>query len=411
MPQQNWAGNYTYSPAEIHFPESLDELRALVSRSRKIRALGSRHSFNGIADSENLVSLTKLPRLFELDREAKTVTIDGGSTFGDICGRLHEAGFALPNMASLPHVSVAGACATATHGSGDANGCLATAVSSMELVTADGELVTLSRGEKDFDGAVVGLGTLGVVSRLTLDLLPTFELTQCVFLDLPLSQVEDNFDAVTGCGYSVSLFTDWHESRFTQVWVKGPIGPTSLMSPAERPMHPIAPLSADPCTEQMCVAGPWHERLPHFRMLFTPSAGEELQSEYMVPRRHALPALRAMFGLGEEIGPLLQISEVRTVAADHFWMSPFYQEDSVAIHFTWVKDWPAVRALLPRIEEALAPLEARPHWGKLFMMGPERLHQLYSRLPDFRDLMMAHDSAGKFRNEFVEQILPPIASA
>ncbi len=391
-----------------------EQVRELVSRSSKPKALGSRHSFNDIVDTpEDLISLEHFDHTVTIDRERRTVTVDAGIKYGQLAQQLHHEGYALPNLASLPHISVAGACATATHGSGDRHGNLATAVAAMEIVTADGEVVVLSRDQhgEQFQGAVVGLGGLGVVTKLTLDIEPTFEVRQDVYEDLPLAHLEDHFDDISSSAYSVSLFTDWRNATINQVWLKSRItdgaafelapelfGATHV--PTDR--HPIKELSAVNCTEQGGVPGPWHERLPHFRMEFTPSSGEELQTEYLVPRQHAFAAFSAIDRLRDHVAPILQISEVRTIAADNLWMSPFYQQACVAIHFTWIKNWPAVRQVLPLIEEQLAPLAARPHWGKLFTMPPTRLQTLYARLPDFQQLLRSYDPQGKFRNAFLD---------
>lgn len=412
--QRNWAGNYTYRAERWHTPQTIDELRATVAACSKLRALGTRHSFNGIADStEDIVSLEHFNRVVALDGERRAVTVEGGIKYGQLGRYLHEEGYAIHNLASLPHISVAGACATATHGSGDGNGNLASAVRALELVTADGDVKTLTR-EQDgdaFRGAVVGLGGLGVVTQLTLDIEPTFAVRQDLYENLPLAQLEDHFDAISARAYSISLFTDWQEARFNQVWIKTRVTPgvtTNAVetdwfgaTPANGPLHPIP--GADPihCTEQMGVPGPWHERLPHFRMGFTPSSGDELQTEYMTPRRHVYAAFQAIYALREQIAPLLQISEIRTVAADDLWMSTCYGEDCVGIHFTWIHDWPAVERLLPTIEAAFAPFAARPHWGKLFTMSPQQLQPLYPKLPAFRELLHSYDPDGKFRNAFL----------
>ncbi len=411
--QTNWSGNIRYHAARWHWPETVAQLQELVRACRKVRMLGSRHSFNAIADSrEDLISLDHFEPLAEIDRALNTVTVNANVRYGQLCSQLHNAGYALTNMASLPHISVAGACATATHGSGDRNGILATSVSAMKFVTADGELVSLSRQQNpdEFDGAVVSLGGLGAVVELTLDLRPAFEMRQDLYENLPMAQLEHNVDAMFSSAYSVSLFTDWAGPRFNQVWVKRQVTGEAFepapdffgAPPAAGPLHPIARLSAESCTEQLGRAGPWHERLPHFRMDFTPSSGEELQTEYLVPRPQALAAIRAVDKLRESIAPLLQISELRTIAADKLWMSPCYRQASLAIHFTWVKDWPAVQKLLPIIEDQLAPFNARPHWGKLFTMPPIRLQSLYPKLPDFRKLLEHYDPEGKFRNVFLQ---------
>jgi alditol oxidase len=303
-PYGNWVGNYFYQARQIFQPHSIEQLQEVVRRSAKIKALGTRHSFNDIADSpEDLVSLHFFDKILDLDREQKTVTVEAGVRYGELCRWLDREGFALHNLASLPHISIAGACATGTHGSGDRLGSLATIVSAMEIVTADGELITLAR-EKNaemFDGTVVALGGLGVVTKLTLEVCPGFQMQQDVYEGLPLAQLEGHFDELTSLGYSVSIFTDWSSTTFNQVWLKRRVmAGVSLQTEPEllgaklatRHLHPIASLSAENCTEQMGICGPWYERLPHFRMGFTPSSGEELQSEYLLPRQYAVPALQ-----------------------------------------------------------------------------------------------------------------------
>jgi xylitol oxidase len=411
--QSNWAGNYTYQAVRRHYPETIEQLQELVRHARKLRVLGSRHSFNAIADSpEDQISLARFDPGVALDRERHTATVGGGVAYGQICRQLHQAGYALPNLASLPHISVAGACATATHGSGDHLGNLATVVAALELVTGDGAVVRFSRDhDTPFPGMVVALGGLGVVTRLTLDLVPAFTVRQDVYDNLPVAQLEAQFETIMAAADSVSLFTDWQTEYVNQVWLKRrvsegtPVGVEPEWfgaTPASVPHHPIAHLSAEACTAQLGHPGPWYDRLPHFRLEFTPSSGEELQSEYLVPRPHAVAAWRAISGLREQVAPLIQISEVRTVAADNLWMSPCYQQACVAFHFTWIKDWAAVRQVLPLIEAALAPFEARPHWGKLFTMPAGHLQTLYPKLRDFQRLLRALDPQGKFRNAFLD---------
>ena len=409
---RNWAGNLKFSTEAVHVPQSMEQLQDLVRGSTNLRSFGARHSFNAIADcSGDLVSTEKLDRVMELDRQNQQVRVSAATRYGDLAKYLFANGFALHNLASLPHISVAGACATATHGSGDRNGNLATAVSGLELVTATGAVVQLSReleGEC-FDGAVVSMGGLGVVTAVTLDLLQTFEVAQFVFENLPVANLCDHFDEIMSCACSVSLFTDWQSDDIKQVWVKRRVADYIApdyefygAKPAKQDLHPIAGISADNCTTQMGIPGSWHERLPHFRMEFTPSSGEELQTEYFVPRNKAVAALLAVGHLGKELAPFILTSEIRSVAGDNLWMSPCYQQDSIGIHFTWKPNWTKVKELLPKIEEYLAPFDARPHWGKLFTMKPRCLQSLYARLPDFRGLLEQYDPTGKFRNDFID---------
>ncbi|QHW29931.1 FAD-binding protein [Paenibacillus rhizovicinus] len=415
----NWAGNYRYGATELLVPETLEQVQEMVARGSRMRVLGTRHSFNGIADSaESLLSLQKLNQVTELDRVNNTVTVEAGIRYGELCSYLHENGYALHNLASLPHITVAGAIATATHGSGDRNGNLATAVHALEIVRADGETAVFSRDQQDgdFDGAVVGLGGLGAVTKITLDVIPAFQMRQHVYENLPLSQLRERAEAIFSSGYSVSLFTDWTSASMNQVWLKQACTETASSADgaaeagpdfygaalATAKLHPVPGHAPDNCSEQLGIPGPWYERMPHFRMDFTPSAGEELQSEYFVPRRHAYEALRAIEQLRERIAPLLYISEVRTIAADKLWMSMCYEQDAVAIHFTWKPYWEAVRQLLPAIEEQLAPFQAKPHWAKLFTMEPDRVKSLYAKLPDFKRLLLQCDPNGKFRNAFLD---------
>ncbi len=410
---KNWAGNLEYSTDRLYSANSLEEVRSYVKKQNKLKVLGTRHCFNNIADStDNFLSLKSMDKVVALEPEARTVTVDAGMTYGQLCPLLHSKGFALHNLASLPHISIAGACSTATHGSGEKNGNLATAVSALEIVTAAGEVVKLSRHRDDeaFLGAAVGLGALGVIAKVTLDIQPTYMVRQYVYENLPLGEVKDHFDAIESSAYSVSLFTDWRNQLVSEVWIKSrdeegqAFDATTEFFGAKRAtknLHPIAELSAENCTEQMGVPGPWYERLPHFRMGFTPSAGKELQSEYFVPRQHAVEAILAVERLRDQVSPHLMISEIRTIAADNLWLSPCYEQPCVSIHFTWKQDWPAVRKLLPVIEKELAPFKARPHWGKLFTTSPAELKSIYQKLPDFIQLSKKYDAQGKFRNEFL----------
>ena len=409
----NWAGNVEYGTDRVYSASSVEEVQEFVRKQSKLKVLGTRHCFNHIADShDQFLSMKTMDKVVDLNAEARTVTIESGMTYGKLCPILESKGWALHNLASLPHISVAGACATATHGSGIRNGNLSTAVSGIEFVNAAGDVVKLSRAKdgETFLGAVVGLGALGAVTRVTLDLQPSYQIQQYVYENLPLSELKDHFDAIESAAYSVSLFTDWQKKRINEVWLKSRVeNGKSFDAPPEfygakratRNMHPIAELSAENCTEQMGVPGPWYDRLPHFRMGFTPSAGKELQAEYFVPRKNAVDAILAVEKLHQQVGPHLLITEIRTIAADNFWMSPCFKQDSVTIHFTLKPEWPAVSKLLPVIEKELAPFRARPHWGKLFTMTPARLDSMYEKLPEFRSLSKKFDPQGKFRNDFL----------
>jgi xylitol oxidase len=409
----NWAGNYTYSAKELEDANTPEDVQRAIQSHSRLKALGARHSFNDIADSKEAQLSLKHFDQIELDSHSETVSVGAGVTYGGLAPYIDNRGFALHNLASLPHISVVGACATATHGSGSQNGNLSTAVRSMEIITAKGEVMTLSReklGDK-FSGTVVGLGALGIITRITLQVQPAFQMAQTVYEGLSFSQLQHHLEEIFASGYSVSIFTDWQNHRATQLWVKRRTDQVSGSGtraeffgakPATRNLHPLAGHSAENCTEQMGVPGPWYMRLPHFRMNFTPSSGAELQSEYFVPRDVGYAAILAVEQLRDQITPHLFISEFRTIAEDDLWISPCYRRPSMALHFTWKPDWTAVKAVLPLIEEKLAPFGARPHWAKLFTMAPTRLRSQYARMDDYRELLGRYDPSGKFRNRFID---------
>jgi xylitol oxidase len=409
MAETNWAGTYAFRAAALHRPSTREQLREIVARAPRVRVLGSRHSFTDLADSAELVSLEGLPADVAVDHKAGTVSCNAALKYGELAVALAGEEVALHNLASLPHISIAGAVATATHGSGDANGNLATAVRSLELVTSAGDVVTASRGEADFDGLVVGLGALGAVTRVTLDVEPGYEVRQRVFEGLSWAALLEHFDEITAAGYSVSVFTRWGED-VDQVWIKSRVtdapeaqrGDLFGAVAATLDRHPILGLDPVNCTPQLGVPGRWSDRLPHFRMGFTPSNGEEIQSEYHVARSHAAAAIQAVHGIAGTLAPVLQVSEIRTIAADRLWMSPQYGQAGVALHFTWTREPAAVARVLVELEAALAPFEPRPHWGKLFLAGAAALAPRYERRADFVRLAQRLDPRGAFRNDWLD---------
>ncbi len=408
--QQNWSRHHTFAAPRIHYPMTIAELQQIVAQSRHCKVLGSAHSFHDIADTTgDLIVLSRLAQTPTLDDERGTVTAPAGMRYGELAQFLAPTRWALHNMASLPHISVAGTIMTGTHGSGVRHGNLATAVIGMTMVTTSGEVSHYSRATHgaDFAGMVVSLGALGVVVDVTLQLVPTFEIRQDIYEHVPFAQALTHFDAIMGSSYSVSLFTTWQGDTVDQVWRKSlPHEAEDL--PAEwhgarlrtQPVHPIASVNADPCTEQGGVVGPWHARLPHFKLEFTPSNGDELQSEYFVARHDAAAALQALYEMRHLIAPVLHVSEIRTVAGDDLWLSGQYQRDTVALHFTWQQRWPEVQQLLPRIEAVLAPFAPRPHWGKLFTMDAR---SAFPRMDDFRRLRATFDPDEKFVNPWLRR--------
>jgi len=395
----------------LHQPASVEHLREIVSRAPRIHALGSRHCFNDIADSTELVSIDAIETPVEIDPVAMTVSCGASIRYGTLARALQGEGFALHNMASLPHITVVGAVSTATHGSGDGLRNLATAVCGLELVTSRGEMLTVKRGDPDFDGMVVGLGALGVITRLTLDIEPTYQVRQVVYEDLGWNALFDNFDAVMLSATSVSLFTDWGE-MVDSVWTKQRITPGSDepirpnlfdAKAAARDQHPVRSLSAETCTAQMGVPAAWADRLPHFRMDSEPASGNEIQAEYMMARTDALAAIQAFREAIQPHRDMLWISEVRTVAEDDLWMSTAYGRDTVCLHTSFRNDQATVDRILPVIEDALGPFAPRPHWGKVFAATASDLEGRYPKMAAFRDLVQRLDAREAFRSDFLER--------
>ena len=415
---KNWAGNLEYSSAEVRRPESVARLAEAVAGSRRIKALGSRHSFNRVGDTDGThILLDALPQEIELDSSRRSVRVSGGISYGTLCRALEESGFAIHNLASLPHISVAGAIQTGTHGSGVNNPSLADAVERVDLVRASGEQVSLSREDGDeFLGSVVGLGALGIVTGLELSVRPSFRMRQRVLENLPWDRVLADFNTLASSAYSVSLFTDYAGDSINQVWLKALDSEPALTelfgaTAAGHARHPLPGMSGENCTAQLDEPGPWLDRLPHFRHEFTPSNGEELQSEFILPLEHAPAALQAVRSLAARMAPLLFVSEIRTGAADEFWLSPFYRQQSVALHFTWKPLQDEVEAFLPELERSLQPFGSRPHWGKLFTPSLYDFAALYPRFEDFRALVEANDPQGKFRNGLLDSVLGVAAPA
>jgi xylitol oxidase len=410
---KNWAGNVTYRAARLHEPTSVAQLREIVAGAAQVRALGAGHSFNLIADTTgDLVSVAALPPRVEVAAGVGQAVVSAGLRYGDVATALEAAGFALPNLPSLPHISVAGAVATGTHGSGDANRPLSSSVAAVELVMADGSLLTLRRGEPDFTGAVVSLGAIGIAVSLTLDLVRTFQVRQYVYDDLPLAALLDHLDAVLASAYSASAFTDWRAPVRFHVWRKqlasAPPAPPRWLGAqlADGPRHPIPGMPGDLSTQQLGVPGPWHERLPHFRLGFTPSNGDELQSEFFIARTDASAAVAALAGAADRLAPVLQVAEVRSIAADDQWLSPAYGRDSIGMHFTWVPDAPAVAPVVALVERVLEPFAPRPHWAKVASLPPAAVLARYEHAADFAALVARYDPAGKFANAYVRELFP-----
>jgi alditol oxidase len=416
----NWSGTYRFAARRVVDARTVDDVRHAVTAAgsgpHRVRALGTRHSFNGLADNgATLVTVTGIPPDPVIDQDARTVTVGAGITYGALAAWLQERGWALHNMGSLPHISVGGATATGTHGSGTGNRILSAAIAALDYVAADGEPRHASRATPGFDGLPVGLGAFGVVVRVTLDIEPSYLIRQDVYAGLDWDVVLADLETVLSAAYSVSLFTDWTGDTIDQAWVKRRVASEDETVPEEffgaRP-HPGPVRLADAPAGNLTpagVAGPWSQRLPHFRVESVPSNGDEIQSEYFVDRRHGPAALAEVRRLAPLVAPLLLVSEVRATAPDTLWLSGSYERETLAIHFTWRNQPDRVDAALPEVEAALAPFQARPHWGKVNRVPPAGLDARYPRLRDARALFEVLDPEGKFSNDYLERsgVRPP----
>lgn len=407
---KNWSGTVTFQDSKTLAPKSVDELAKIVASEPKIRARGSAHCFNAMADTNSVaVTFANMPQDIVIDKDRAIVSVPAGMKYGELAVALNDRGWAIHNMASLPHISVAGAIATATHGSGVGNGNLATAVRGLEIILPDGNIKRVTLEDPDFAGFVVGLGLVGIVSSVDLAIEPTFNIEQTVYRGMSRETYAANLDEIMSLAYSVSYFTTWAAAGGGEVWAKfrsGSKAPAGLFEayPATSNRHPLPGLNPEPCTEQMAVSGPWHLRLPHFKMEFTPSAGDEIQSEFFVDRKDAPAAIAVLEKIAPQINEILWVTEIRAIAADNLWMSAHYQRDSIGIHFTW-KKVDAVYEMVKVVEAVLAPFNYRPHLGKVFSASPDYLKSVMPKMSDFTKLVKQLDPSNKFGNAFTDNLL------
>ena len=400
---QNWSKNVDFSEKAYLQPQSLSELQEMIRSHANLRPRGSAHSFNEIANTDHYaINLSKMPQVIEVNQEKRSVNVSAGLTYGELAPKLDQQGWALHNLASLPHISIAGSIATGTHGSGIKNQNLANQVISLSVVTADGDLKTFTASDSEFNALVVGLGLGAIVYQYELKVEESYQIRQVIYPEIPLAEIRGNFDQIMSSAYSVSYFTDWADPQVGNLWCKfrdNEVIPQSIggSSAANKKFHPIPSVDPEACTEQLGEPGAWFERLPHFKLDFTPSVGEEIQSEFFVARKDADAALAAVAALGSEIAPLLWITELRTIAADNLFLSGSYQRDTLAIHFTW-KKVDAIYPVIAKIEKALKPFGARPHWGKVYTTTFEEAVSAFPELAIFKAAMKRLDPAKKFEN-------------
>lgn len=409
---KNWAGNLTFLAEEFIEIESIPQLQKIVEKSKKLKVLGTGHSFSEITDTNGtLISLKKIPPEIEIDPISKSVSVNAGTSYSVLSKYLESNGWALPNLASLGEITVAGAIMTGTHGSGSKNKVLSDSVIELQLVLASGDQLIINRQDfDDFAGFIVSFGSLGVVTRVKLRIIESFSMKQFVYENISISSVAKNFDEIFNSAYSVSYFGSWAENTTGQIWMK-------FLDQAEFPhlspeafggnlansnQHPVKINDPSPCTEQMGVTGKWLYRLPHFKLDSSAASGDEVQTEYLVDRNYVNEYIAGLSAIGNEISPRVYATEIRTMAADDLWLSGAYARDTVGFHFTWKKS-KELASFLPKIEEVLGKHQGRPHWGKLFSTSKEQIITRYPRYQDFKNLLNRYDSNGKFSNNFIDK--------
>jgi len=409
----NWSRTHCFGATELRRPTSIGELQqsivAAVASGQGVRTIGSRHSFTDIADSDVVVDLGALPEQFAVSPDRTSVTVSGAMTYARLASLLEPHQLAIANMASLPHLSIAGAISTATHGSGTTNGNLATAVLSLKIMTSAGELRHVQRSDTQFSAAVVALGAMGAIVAIELAVEPAFDVEQAVHNRLSWSRLHPSLDEVFDAAYSVSVFTDWRDH--VQLWTKRRVDQATLDHAtlhdgvqASQPEHPVPGADASSCTNQQ-EPGLWSHRLPHFRSDEVPSVGAEVQSEFFVERALMGQAIERLRSIGDALEPVIMVSEIRTIGADNIWLSPQYQRDCAAFHFTWHHDVVAAHAAADLVTDTLAPLRPIPHWGKVFDPRRFDFDQLYPNLRSALACFQEWDPTSTFTNAWMRNTI------
>lgn len=397
----NWGGNFNYSTQNIQYPRSVAEVQQIVKNAGKLRVVGSRHSFSKIADSEcTMLSTIGLNKIIGINGSIPSVTVQGGLTYTDLLTSLNTAGFALPNLASLAEISVGGAASTNAHGTGVANQALANHIRSMEIVLANGSLLTIGPNDPRLKGMAAGLGAFGVVTQLELKLVPAFNITTYTYVNMPVQNSYENFAALQNMGFGVllvNMFTAPDAWNIAIVYARSDANNTAMLT-----SNLFGGTLVSQTTQPSYLA-----LLSIAQIGLSGVDGNEIQTEYFVPISKAVEAIKAVTAVANStnIFPSLATAFViRTIASDDLWMSEYYGNDTmVAIHFSWQNNVTAVEAVLPQLERAMIPYGARPHWGKMFTMEPEDFLPHYPKVNEFKKLAEQLDPKGKFRNEFLEE--------
>uniref|UniRef100_A0A915D0Y3 FAD-binding PCMH-type domain-containing protein n=1 Tax=Ditylenchus dipsaci TaxID=166011 RepID=A0A915D0Y3_9BILA len=418
-PLLNWGGNFNFSTQDIKYPTTTAGVQQLVKECKgKIRPVGTRHSFSEIANTnDTLICLVHMNLILSVDPSVPSVTVQAGITYTDLIPFLQSIGLAIPMMASLGEISIAGAINTAVHGSGAGIGNLATQVLGLQMVLADGSVVQYSKGQNDTElaAATVGLGALGIVTQVTLQAQPTYNLAINVFENMDMSVLDTQLYNITHSGYAINMWSTFGTPGvLDQVWITTKVdsngvnayGNVSQLYGAPAATAQSSPIAALPPTyvvPQMGIVGPYYERLTDYDLGLSGQEGQQTQSEYYVDFDDFVPALKALQTLSAEINAVVYVALFRITEKDELWMSPQYKKTTMAIHFSWQPKLDQVMALLPKIEAALAPFNPIPHWGKLYTLKPEQYLPLLPKYPEWREQVELHDPTHKFRNKWLEE--------
>jgi L-gulono-1,4-lactone dehydrogenase len=421
---KNYGRTWSFRPSSVSYPESAEEVAALVASANKVRVMGSRHSWSkGIVTDGTLLSLDRMNRLVRVDKEKLRVTVQAGITLGALNARLEEHGLALANLGSIDTQSLAGAISTGTHGTGRGFQCLAAQVESLELIDGEGKRKRIGRGDPDFDAVVVGLGCFGIVHEITLAVVPCFQM-HAITDTAPFDEVIENLDEYVGrydhfkfwwfvpsddvvvykhnrtdAPRNDSDFTRWFKDDFLSVIVY-----RSLVALQGLDRKALVPAVNKILTRE---TGRRFDRVCKSYVGFmTPAPPVHRETEWAFDYANAKDLLKKYRELLLKSGHTYNfIQEIRVTKGDDFWLSPAFGRDSLWLSM-YNMDSPA------RWDDQLARFDAfakahggRPHWGKEASFDPGYLKAVWPKLGEFRELTRSYDPNGKFVNEWVEQIL------
>jgi FAD-linked oxidoreductase len=434
---RNWAGNQAMAPAVVERPASTEQVTDVVSRAtaagRRVKAIGSGHSFTGIGLTDGvLLDLSRLSGVLAVDRDAHRVTVGAGTTLRRLNADLAALGLGLTNMGDVDRQTAAGAISTGTHGTGRSSGAIATQVVALELVLADGSVVTCSPSSHSglFSAARVALGALGVLTAVTLQAEPAF-LLRAVERPRPLEEVLDGFDDFVAAHDHAEFFWFPHTD-------------VALTKANDRVDGPAAPLPRPRALLEdevlgngvfgaVCRLGAARPALvPRLNRVAARTMGERTytapapdvftsprrvrfrEMEYAVPRADLVPVVRELRGLPER--ERLRVSfpvEVRVAPADDVPLSTASGRDTayVAVHVYAGEAAPRAGGLDPWLATAERVVDAvggRPHWGKLHSQDASTLRPRYPGFDAFLALRDRLDPAGAFSNAYLDRVLGPV---